>query len=127
MLVVEDDPDNGCLVEYILERAGYRVELVSSAERALDLSTAAATDRPFDAVVTDLVLPGIDGLELARVLRSIEPGLPVVVMTAHSSPDSTERARMLGLGEYLHKPLMAPALVRSVARSLRSSDRSVLT
>ncbi len=127
VLVVEDDADNARLVEYILGREGYRVDLVTTAEAALEASSRARTGHPFDVLVTDLVLPGLDGLELARVLCAIEPDLPVIVMTAHSSPDHTERARMLGISEYLHKPLMAPALVRSIERAVPRTDRGVLT
>lgn len=126
VLVVEDDPDNARLVEYILNREGYRVDVASTAEFALERSAAARATHPFDLVVTDLVLPGLDGIELARVLRAIEPNLPVIVMTAHSTPDSADRARLLGISEYLHKPLMAPALVRSAERALHRTDREVL-
>jgi CheY-like chemotaxis protein len=128
VLVVEDDPDNARLVEYILAREGYRVEIVDHAESALEFANQARRSDPFDVVVTDIVLPGLDGLELARVLRTIEPDLPVITMTAHSTPEHAERARALGITEYLHKPLMTPALIRSIERAIQSTDRrEVLT
>ena len=78
VLVVDDDPTVSDVVRRYLERAEYDVTLAVDGQGALD---AVAARRP-DLVVLDLMLPGIDGLEVCRRLRSNDPNLPVVMLTA---------------------------------------------
>ena len=75
LLVVEDDPDNRLLLQEILVMLGHRVTAVASAEEGLQ----AFQPGSFDALVTDLNLPGMSGLELAAALRALEPALRVVI------------------------------------------------
>ena len=79
VLVVDDDPTVSDVVRRYLERAGFEVD--AGRRRAGRAGRASTADRP-DLVVLDLMLPGIDGLEVCRRLRARDPDLPVVMLTA---------------------------------------------
>jgi len=80
--VVEDNPDLGSFTAQILEDHGYRVSYARSAEEALAQLTGPAGD--FDAVFSDVVMPGMGGLALARKLRRQRPQLPVILTSGFS-------------------------------------------
>lgn len=82
ILVVEDNPDLGTFTAQILEDHGYRISWVNSAEEALMELNGAAGD--FDAVFSDVVMPGMGGLALARELRRQCPQLPVILTSGYS-------------------------------------------
>lgn len=82
ILVVEDDPDLGTFTAQILEDHGYRISWVNSAEEALMALDGAAGD--FDAVFSDVMMPGMGGLALARELRRQRPQLPVILTSGYS-------------------------------------------
>lgn len=114
VLLVEDDPDNGRLVEFILTRAGYQVD-----HHVLPVSALHALERNrYDLLLSDVRLPGIDGLELARQAKAIDRHLPIVIMTAHASVDAAVDAVRLGVADFLRKPLLAPHLVDTVRRAI---------
>jgi DNA-binding response OmpR family regulator len=98
-LLIEDDPDMAALVCESLAEAGYVVEHVSVAEEALWPQREA----PFDAVILDHRLPGMDGLEFLAWLRRWDTGTPVVFVTAFGSPALFARAASLGAST-LSKP-----------------------
>ena len=83
ILVVEDDPTVSEVVARYLEREGFDVETVTNGHAALDRARA----RPPDAMILDLMLPGLDGLEVFRRLRSFAP-TPVVMLTARGSEEA---------------------------------------
>ena len=98
ILAVDDEPSARVLIARVLQRAGYEVTAVGSAEEALDL---VGQGRRFDLLITDKNLPRINGLELLRKMRQAFPNLPVVLITA--APDA---AAISGerLEAYLAKP-----------------------
>ena len=102
VLVVEDEPDAAEYVRTVLtRRGGMDVVVVHD-----PISALAEVDRTvFDAVVTDIELPGMTGLELLAELRARRPGLPVVVMTAHASVDYAVEALRRDADEFLIKPV----------------------
>ena len=81
VLVVDDDPDIAHFVRAVLQKAGMTAVACFDPLEALAL---AARER-FDAVITDIEMPGMNGLEFVGKLRELQPDLPVVVMTAHAS------------------------------------------
>jgi signal transduction histidine kinase/CheY-like chemotaxis protein len=108
VLVVDDNATNRTILHDQLQHWGMSVDVVDSAERALEeLGAAASARRPYDLSVLDLCMPGMDGLELARRI-SAEPtlaGLPVVLMT--SGPDVTEaETRASSIAAALTKPVL---------------------
>ncbi len=118
ILVVEDDPDISALVELHLRDTGFEVELRSDGPSGLER----ALGQPFDLVVLDIMLPGVDGLEICRRLRAEKPGLPILMLTARS----TELDRVLGLemgaDDYLTKPFSVRELVARVKAIFRRME-----
>jgi two-component system response regulator GlrR len=119
ILVVDDDADLLRLLGMRLGAAGYRVDGVASAEAALD---RLAEQRP-QLVISDVQLPGADGLALFDAIRARHPSLPVILLTAHGTiPDAVE-ATSRGVFTYLTKPFDGKALLDTVARALALSPR----
>jgi len=114
LLVVDDDPDLLQLLSMRLTAAGYRVTGVGSAEAALAHLEAV---RP-QLVVSDVQLPGRDGLALFDEIRARHPALPVILLTAHGTiPDAVE-ATARGVFTYLTKPFDGKALLDKIAQAL---------
>jgi DNA-binding NtrC family response regulator len=114
ILVVDDDDNLRWVTQTQLEDAGYRVTTVPSGEAAL---TALDRQRP-SMVLTDLKMPGISGIELLERLRSQEPDLPVVLMTAFGTIQSAVQAVKAGAYDYLTKPIDPEELLLVVGRAL---------
>ncbi len=120
ILVIEDEEDLLALVHFNLSRQGYRVSAAQSGEEGLEL----ARQRP-DLVLLDLMLPGVDGLEVCRRLRQDEVtrGLPIVMMSARGEEADVVRGLELGADDYLTKPFSIRILLARVAAVLRRHDR----
>ncbi|HZZ82931.1 MAG TPA: EAL domain-containing response regulator [Anaeromyxobacteraceae bacterium] len=114
VLLVDDDPLVLRAYRRVLEQAGHEVE--SSGDGAGALALAAR--QHFDAVVSDVSMPSMDGLELLRRLRSIHPDLPVLLVTAVPRLESAVRALDHGALRYLEKPVENDVLVESVAKAV---------
>ena len=110
VLIVEDSPEQASLLAGLVEAAGFDVEVVADGESALE---ALALRTP-DIVATDLMLPGITGLDVVDAVKRDYPLTPVVLMTAFGSGEIAARARLIR--ERLQ------TLQRSAARLLRGSD-----
>jgi len=114
ILVVDDDPDLLKLLSMQLSGAGYRVTAAESAEAAL---VKIAMERP-QLVLSDVQLPGKDGLALFDAIRVQHPSLPVILLTAHGTiPDAVE-ATSRGVFTYLTKPFDGKALLDVIANAL---------
>ena len=103
ILIVEDNPKNMKLVRDVLEHHGYTTIAALSAEDAL----AAVAERPPDLILMDIDLPGIDGFEALRRLKS-DPSteaIPVCALTAFAMNDDRERCLQAGFDGYLVKPI----------------------
>src|SRR3954454_9399298 len=121
ILIVEDDPDIAELVARYLDKAGFTTERVSSGRDALHTIAA----RLPDAMVLDLMLPHVDGLEVCRAVRAntVWSALPIIMLTARA--DESERIVGLELGadDYLAKPFSPNELVARVRALLRRAHR----
>jgi len=117
ILVVDDDPTVSDVVRRYLERAGYQVRLAADGHGAL---ASFARDRP-DLVVLDLMLPGIDGLEVCRRLRTGTDGVPIVMLTALGEESDRVLGLQLGADDYVTKPFSPRELVLRVQSVLRRS------
>jgi DNA-binding response OmpR family regulator len=114
-LVVDDDETVGDVVAAYLERADMTVLRASD---GIDALTIAASSPP-DIVVLDLMLPGIDGLEVCRRLRRSAPGVPIVMLTALGEEDDRIRGLEVGADDYMTKPFSPRELVLRVQSVLR--------
>ena len=119
ILVVEDEKDIRELVRFHLEQEGYEVREADTGEHAL---TRVQADRPA-LLVLDLMLPGIDGLEVCRRLRSAEPTrtLPIVMLTARAGEVDRVLGLEFGADDYVTKPFSPRELVARVRAVLRRS------
>ena len=124
VLVVDDEEDILELVEYNLAKEGCRVTCVATGEEALD----EVRRRPPDLVVLDLMLPGVDGLEVCRLLkrdpRTAE--VPVVMLTAKGEEADVVRGLELGADDYVTKPFSPRVLTARVKAVLRRKAKGPL-
>ena len=117
VLVVEDDATVAEVVMRYLEREGFEVETVGDGLVALDRARAALPD----AVVLDLMLPGLDGLEVCRRLRAVAP-IPVIMLTARGEESDRVLGLELGADDYVTKPFSPRELTARVKSVLRRAS-----
>jgi two-component system response regulator HydG len=115
VLIVDDEPDMVDNCARILRRAGYRCLTTTDPQRAL---AYLETDRP-DVLLTDLKMPEMDGMELLRRARALDPALPVIVITAFATIESAVDAVKQGAFDYLPKNFSIDQLTVTVERALR--------
>ncbi len=112
ILIVEDEERQRRILKKHLTNAGFSVEDFGTGEEAL----AAIEARNFDAILTDLRLPGIDGSERRQRALSLRPDVPAIVMTGHGSLDTAVDALRAGAQDYVLKPLFFDEIVRKLER-----------
>jgi CheY-like chemotaxis protein len=112
VLVVDDDPVIAKSFDRVLSGKGYAVIHASGGAEALE--KLARED--YDAVFTDIRMPGMDGLEVAARIRAKQPWLPVVIITGYGAPSNEARAMEIGVAGFLHKPL-SPETIEGSARA----------
>jgi len=115
ILLVDDYPDLLKLISLRLTSAGYRVRTADSGETAL---AALAIARPA-AVITDMRMPGIDGLQLFDAIHRQHPALPVIILTAHGTIPDAVTATQRGVFGFLTKPFDSQELLQKVANAVR--------
>ena len=118
ILVTEDDNVQREIITDILRLAGYDVTARGSAEEAL----ATVREDDFSVLLTDMRMPGMDGLELLRQVKRLRPEIEVVVMTAHASVQTAITAIREGAGDYLEKPFDKDELLLVISRTLDRLD-----
>jgi two-component system, NtrC family, response regulator GlrR len=117
ILLVDDDPDLLKLISLRLTSAGYRVRTADCGETAL---ATIAVERPA-TVITDLRMPGIDGLQLFEAVHRQHPALPMIILTAHGTIPDAVNATQRGVFGYLTKPFDSQDLLKKVAAALEAS------
>ena len=120
ILLVDDDPDLLKLISLRLSAAGYRVKNAESGEIAL---AQIAVSRPA-VVVTDLRMPGIDGLQLFEQINAQHPTLPVIILTAHGTIPDAVAATQRGVFGFLTKPFDPQDLLKKVAQAVTVSGEA---
>lgn len=109
VLLADDDDDIRELLRVCLERGGF--EVIEFADGSSLLDEARRAPGQFQLVVSDIGMPGPDGVEVARQLHSLWPDLPVVLITAFRDEEIFRRAREAGAADVMTKPLDLPRLV----------------
>jgi FixJ family two-component response regulator len=112
ILVVDDEPSVGDALRLVLESNGYEVVLVTKGQDGI----AQARDRRFGFSVVDLYLTDISGFELITDLLTLQPQIPILLITAHGSPQVCDEAKRLGAIGALAKPF-PPAEILKVINS----------
>jgi len=114
LLVVDDDEAVRRIVAELLHEEGYEPVIAASAEEALEL----LSKNQFELVISDIKMPGADGLALLRNLRESHPETAVIMMTGFGQIESAVEALKLGASDYLTKPIRLAALTESVLTAL---------
>ena len=117
ILIVEDEPDLARIVKRHVESMGFRADVAPSGEAAL-----AMTEEPVDLVLLDVMLPGIDGLEVCRQLRLRSLYMPVLMLTARSSDIDKVMGLESGADDYLTKPFSVQELLARIRAIFRRMD-----
>ncbi len=121
VLIVEDDPDLLVVLRINLSSAGLQPILAADGRTAI---ARVMSERP-DAVLLDVMLPGIDGWQVLEELHALGDPAPVVVCSAKKNAEDMERARRLGAWEYLPKPFDISRVVDAVVEAASSRRRLV--
>ncbi len=116
ILLIEDDPAIVMTLRRLLVEEGYQVRVETRGDSGLER----ARTEPFEVVLTDMKLPGLNGLDLVRELHRTKPLLPILLMTAHGTTDTAIEATKSGAYDYLLKPFEMPELLELVERAAAS-------
>lgn len=127
ILIVDDDPAVGAATKTMLEHEGFEVTVVGDGRAGLEAFQA----KPFDAVIVDIFMPGMDGFAVIKAFRQLSPDLPVIAIsgfmdlyafrdTPDHGPDILSMAAELGAVKSVHKPFRPRDLLRAVQDSLCS-------
>ena len=116
MLIVDDDADLSETLVRLLGRFGHKCLVAASGSEAVHLIDTMT----FDLVVTDLHMPGMDGVAVARRARQESPPIPVVLMTAYPTAGTRREAQAVGVTVYLAKPFANVDMLDAVQRALDS-------
>ena len=118
VLLVEDDVDCKFLIEKILSSQGYQIVSFDTGEAVLDYCKKTVVK----LVLTDISLPGMDGVSLAEQLRALPEykNVPIVMLSAHSMEEMQERAKGAGCTEFLSKPIAPDALLGVASKYIQS-------
>lgn len=116
VLIADPDPDTLDLCAFILETAGFRTATAADGVAALSLARA----RPPDVVITDLMLPGLSGMQLCRALKGdpVTASVPVLTVTGSWRDGLADEARRAGFAKFILKPCSPSALLGAIAEVL---------
>jgi DNA-binding NtrC family response regulator len=122
LLIVDDDSDVLEALSNVLAAAGYTVERASSGLSALDILDQ---QKPIDLLLTDVVMPGLHGLNLARMARIRREGLRVLYLSGYTELEEVVQDTGPRLGKLLHKPIAPSDLYREVSAALSAPPAPV--
>ena len=114
LLIVEDEDTLCESLQRVFQREGYEVDIADSAESAFTL----LEEKSYDLIITDIILPGISGIELLVKYRKKNPSQKVIVITAFASLASAVEAIKAGACDFIVKPLMHDEMKRAVGNAL---------
>ncbi|MCW9012410.1 MAG: response regulator, partial [Gammaproteobacteria bacterium] len=117
--IVDDDPSIRWVLEKALSQAGLEVASFETADAAV----ASLEQQKPDAIITDIRMPGMDGLEFLQLLGEQLPDIPAIIMTAHSDLDSAVSSYQGGAFEYLPKPFDIDEAVDLALRACKKSEQ----
>jgi CheY-like chemotaxis protein len=123
VLVAEDNPVNQMLAARLLDRCGYRSEVVANGNEVLE----ATAHNAYAAILMDCQMPELDGYDATRAIRRRETPpahIPIIATTAHSMSGDREKCLEAGMDDYVSKPIRAGELSNALMKSIGASNRS---
>jgi two-component system OmpR family response regulator len=118
VLVIDDEQGIRALLDTLLRRKGYDVIVAESGQKGLECFRR---ERP-DVLVLDLKMPGMDGLTVLRQVRSLDPIMPVIILTGAGTAEMEQRVRALGATEYVEKEFSLHLLGDALKRLLKTPN-----
>ncbi len=112
--VIDDEPVIQDVLGQLLTAEGYEVEFSSSGEEALEKQTK----QSFDLILLDLLMPGLDGIEVLKAVKKIDPQALIIIITAYASVESAIAAMKMGAYDYIQKPFKHDELLLVIQRAL---------
>jgi len=114
ILIVDDEKNYLLVLEALLVDAGYEVITCDNAREALEVTTS----HDLDLVITDMRMPGVDGMEFLAQLRGLQPEIPVIMMTAYATVEKAVEAMRRGAFDYVTKPFKNEELILTIRKAL---------
>jgi DNA-binding NtrC family response regulator len=115
ILVVDDEPNMLRLLKTIIsDKTGYEVETTNNPLEVEKL----LQQRPYDLVVTDLKMPLVDGIDLIEIIRKIDAGIPIIIITAYGTMETAEEAIQKGAYDFITKPFRKESILITIKRGL---------
>jgi signal transduction histidine kinase/CheY-like chemotaxis protein len=133
ILLAEDGPDNQRLLSLVLQRAGAEVAVAESGQQAVEMALARFPNwgrrhddvlLPFDLILMDIQMPGMDGYQATARLRQEGYSGPIIALSAHATTVAAERCLEAGCDDYLAKPIDRDALLHKVAQYVAAGGRT---
>ena len=125
VLLVEDDPDIQRIVRLLLRKMNLEVEMADDGQTACDMAEKSkAEGRPYDLILMDIQMPGMNGYEATRWLRQHGWQGPIVALTAHAMAGDREKCLAAGCDDYIAKPCLAVGLRDLLSRYLLPTDQT---
>src|SRR5262245_49280756 len=118
IMIVDDEPIEAAVIGEILTDQGFDVSIQNHPRKAMEL----AQKQSFDLIISDLKMPGMDGLELLEGLRRIDPDVTVIIMTAYATVGTAVAAMREGAFDYIVKPFSKDELLISVDRAIKAIE-----
>ena len=115
ILVIDDELDMLALITTIIkDNTGYEVEITNNPSQGLKMFA----ETNFDLVITDLKMPGMDGLKLVQKFNGINPDVPVIIITAYGTAETADEARKNGVVDFIAKPFRKDSILFTINRAL---------
>jgi signal transduction histidine kinase/DNA-binding response OmpR family regulator len=121
ILIIDDEESIVRLMRQMLERLGYRVTQHTGSIEALEAFKAKPDD--YDLVITDMTMSQMTGIQFSQKLLSIRPGIPIILCTGFSEQISEEKAKAMGIREYVMKPIARSELAKTIRKVLDTTPR----
>jgi DNA-binding NtrC family response regulator len=119
ILLIDDEPDIVAAAKIILEQVGYEVVGFTASSEALEAFRA--NPKKFDLIITDLTMPQLAGLDLAKECLSLRPDMPIILCTGYGESITLERARAMGIRQIILKPIIPAQLVEAIRLALEAA------
>ena len=118
ILVIDDDPSITSLLKRGLSYEGFKVQTAASGKEGLDV----AREQPPDLIILDVMMPGIDGMEVCRRLRAADSALPIIMLTARDAASDQVLGLQTGADDYVIKPFTFEVLLARIKALLRRTE-----
>jgi CheY-like chemotaxis protein len=122
ILIVEDSSDIRMLLSHVLSHQGATVSTAVDGQKGVE----AATSQSFDAILMDLQMPVLSGVEAVAQMRQAQLQIPIIALTAHTDPKERERCKAAGFSDYLSKPVEFPVLVALLEQLMSPAPNSMI-